>query len=96
VLWYSDPRSKGNHGPVCERCSFRPWATSGTVTDAVVQVQDGNGRVTQVPASYDAATGRWVATVPPGQGLTVSVPSEGVHDSYGETNGDALVLTSGR
>jgi hypothetical protein len=92
VLWYSDPRSKGNHGPVCERCSFRPWATTGTVTTAVVQVQDGNGRVTRVPATYDPSTGRWVADVPPGQGLTVSVPAGGVRDGYGETNGQAVVL----
>jgi hypothetical protein len=92
ILWYTDPRSKGNHGPVCERCSFRPWATSGHVAGAVVQVDHGNGRIEQVPASYDATTGRWVADVPPGVGLTVSVPAGGVLDTYGETNGQSLAF----
>ena len=92
ILWYSDPRSKGNHGPVCERCSFRPWATSGQVVSAVVQVDHGNGRVERVPATYDASTGRWIASVPPGNGLTVTVPAGGVRDTYGEVNGQTLTL----
>jgi hypothetical protein len=92
ILWYTDPRSKGNHGPVCERCSFRPWATSGKVAEAVVQVDRGNGRVERVAATYDPSSGRWVADVPPGAGLTVCVPAGGVRDTYGEVNGETSTL----
>jgi len=91
ALWYDDPRrTKGNHGPVCELCTFRPWATTGHVVSAVVQVNRGNGRIERVPATYDASTGRWVATVPPGDGITVSVPAGGIRDTYGETNAQAV------
>ena len=93
LLWYHDPRdTKGNHGPVCELCTFRPWAKTGQVVSAVVQVNYGNGRVDRVPATYDATSGRWVASVPPGEGITVSVPVGGVRDTYGEGNGQSLTL----
>jgi len=71
-------------------CTFRPWATTGHVVSAVVQVNRGNGRIERVPATYDASTGRWVATVPPGDGITVSVPAGGIRDTYGETNAQAV------
>ena len=91
IAFYGDDKGGlpgQNH--VCKTCSFRPWATSGTIVSAQVQVNDGNGRVTRVPATYDAASERWVADVPPGNGITVSVPAGGVRDSYGETNGQPL------
>ena len=92
IKWYADDLGgTPGHDHVCKTCSFRPWATTGSVVSAVVQVDRGNGRVDRVPATYDATSGRWVADVPPGAGIRVSVPAGGVRDSYGETNGQSLV-----
>ena len=91
IRWYADDKGGlPGQGHVCKTCSFRPWATAGSVVSAVVQVNRGNGRTDRVPATYDASSGRWVATVPPGAGISVSVPAGGIRDSYGETNGQAL------
>jgi hypothetical protein len=91
IRWYADDQGGlPGHGHVCLTCSFRPWATAGSVVSAVVQIARGNGRVERTAATYDAATGRWVATVPPGDGITVSVPAGGIRDAYGETNAQAL------
>jgi hypothetical protein len=91
IRWYGDDQGGlPGHNHVCKTCSFRPWASAGTVVSAVVQVDRGNGRVERVPASYDAGSGRWVADVPAGAGITVSVPAGGVRDSYGESNGQPL------
>jgi hypothetical protein len=87
IRFYGDDQGGlPGHNHVCLTCSFRPWATTGTVVSAVVQVDRGNGRIDRVPATYDAATGRWVANVTPGEGISVSVPAGGVRDTYGETN----------
>ena len=67
-----------------------PWASTSTVVSAVVEVHCGNGKVKQVAASYDPNTQSWVATVPSGAGVTVSIPAGGIRDTYGETNGQAL------
>jgi hypothetical protein len=92
IAFYGDDGGglPGN-GPICMTCSFRPWATSGTVASAVVEVRRGS-RTQQITATYDPASGRWVATLPRGGGFTVSVPAGGVRDRYGETNGQALTL----
>jgi hypothetical protein len=75
---------------VCTTCTFRPWATTVSVVSAVVQVHRGNGTVKQVSASYDPTTQRWVATVPAGAGITVSIAAGGIRDSYGESNGQPV------
>ncbi|HEU5033624.1 MAG TPA: hypothetical protein VFT62_02590 [Mycobacteriales bacterium] len=92
IRWYADDGGgTPGHGLLCKTCSFRPWATTGRVVSAVVQVRRGNsGQVETVPAHFDAASGRWLATVPSGDGLRISVPAGGIRDSYGETNGTAL------
>jgi hypothetical protein len=51
----------------------------------VSAVVEANGAT--VPASYDSASGRWVATV--ATGAAVTIPAGGIRDSYGETNGAA-------
>ena len=79
---------------VCKRCSVRPWATVGTAVRAVVLITSVDGHQRQVPAAYDASTGRWVATVDRRPGDVVSVPAGGIRDSYGETNGQALTAAS--
>jgi hypothetical protein len=78
------------HGPICMTCSFRPWATTGSVASALVEWTKGlSGQGGRVTATYDAASGRWVATVPSGAAVRVRVPVGGVRDLYGETNGTA-------
>jgi hypothetical protein len=64
------------------------------VASAVVVVTGKNGSHPKtVTASYDAASGRWIANVPKKKGQTVTVPAGGVRDSYGEGNGDGVTLT---
>jgi len=75
---------------ICTTCSFRPWASTSSVVSAVVLVHCGNGTVKQVAASYDPSTQRWVAQVPSGLGVTVSIPAGGITDAYGETNGQPV------
>ncbi len=78
----------------CHSCTFRPWATAGSVASAAVVVTPKNGRnAFTVPASYDAASGRWVAAVPRKKGQTVTVQPGGVQDTYGEANGDGVSFT---
>jgi hypothetical protein len=71
----------------CHSCTFRPWATTGSVASAIVVVA-GKGRPRTITASYDVASGRWIASVPKKKGQTVTVPAGGVRDTYGEANGD--------
>jgi hypothetical protein len=79
-------KDQPNPHVVCTTCSFRPWASTSSVVSAIVLVHGGNGTVRQVSASYDASTQRWVAKVPNGLGITVSIPAGGIRDGYGETN----------
>jgi hypothetical protein len=80
ISWYADDLGgTPGHSLICKTCAFRPWATSGQVTTVAVQAAGST-----VPATYDAATGRWTATVPAGP---VTIAAGDIHDSYGETNG---------
>ncbi|MDQ1704257.1 MAG: hypothetical protein QOF18_623, partial [Frankiaceae bacterium] len=94
IAFYADDQGGlPGHGPLCMTCSFRPWATSGQVASAVVEISNGqSGNTRTVAATYDASSGRWVASAPAGQ--SVQVPAGGVRDLYGETNASALT-TSG-
>ena len=69
---------------VCHTCSFRPWATTGTVASA--QVHTASGVVTATLGS----DGRWHAPVTASD--AVSIQPGDVRDTYGETNGTALSL----
>jgi len=75
------------HSVICITCTFRPWATTGSVASAVVTVIPSHGKAKTVTASYNAASGRWVANVPQRDGQTVTVAPKDVQDTYGETNG---------
>ena len=78
----------------CHSCTFRPWATSGSVAGATVLVTPRNDKKAfTVSASYDAASGRWIASVPKKKGQTVTVQAGGVQDTYGEANGDGVSFT---
>lgn len=98
VRWYADdggglrnPDGTFRTSAICKTCTFRPWATTGSVASAQVEVTSANGHTRLVPATYDAGTGRWVAVLRLHRGDTVSVPAGGVRDGYGETNGAALL-----
>ena len=75
---------------VCTTCSFRPWASTSRAVSATVEVDSPDGSTSLVAASYDPSTGRWVATVPTGAGISVSIPAGGIRDAYGETNGQPV------
>ena len=74
---------------ICKTCTFRPWATTGTVVSATVSVLNASGVVLRtVPASYDGT--RWVAATALAPGESAIVLPGGLHDSYGETNATAI------
>ncbi|HET6816108.1 MAG TPA: hypothetical protein VFH66_02645 [Mycobacteriales bacterium] len=75
---------------ICTTCTFRPWATTSTPVSAIVEVHCANGKTKQVAATYDPSTGRWVATVASGVGVTWTIPAGGIRDAYGETNGQPV------
>jgi hypothetical protein len=70
----------------CFRCTFRPWAPEGRITEAGVTVLRADGAVTRHPASLE---GERFATGPldlaPGDRVVVA-PSDLV-DEHGNTNG---------
>jgi hypothetical protein len=74
---------------ICKTCTFRPWATTGTIVSATVSVLDADGDVVRTaPASFDGS--RWVAQAGLQPGEHAEVLPGGLRDSYGETNGTAI------
>lgn len=72
--------------PFCTTCSFRPWATSGTVAKARISVTRAlSGRTSTYRA--DLVGDRWVAPVRLNPGDRVFVAKGDVMDTYGEING---------
>ena len=84
VFTFLGPDTDPNH-TVCHTCSFRPWATTGSVASA--QVHSASG---VVPATL-GADGRWHAPVSAGDSVTVQ-PGD-IRDTYGETNGVTLTAS---
>lgn len=72
--------------PFCPQCSFRPWASEGTVVSALVTVVRADGSTEKVPAQL-GTDGRWHAAVVLGEGDQAYVADGDVLDNYGETNG---------
>lgn len=75
---------------LCKACSFRPWASSGTVASATVTVEREGGAVEQIAATLVA--GRWVAATNLGAGDSAAVARGGVVDTFGEINGSAVTI----
>ena len=80
----SDP---ARHQQYCSRCTFRPWADTGTVESVLVTVTRANRRTETVPATFDAATGRWRTALALKPGESAQVLPRAVTDGFGETNG---------
>jgi hypothetical protein len=72
----------------CVVCTFRPWATTGTVASAVVTVTQADGTARQVPASFDGT--RWTAPTALNPGEKAAIAVGGIQDTYGNVNGTAL------
>jgi len=86
-LWPGDTREW------CDTCSFRPWATKGTVETATVTVERVGGLVETVQASL--VDGRWLAPVTLFDGDVAYVETGGVVDNYGEVNSEASATVTG-
>ncbi|MCU1587938.1 MAG: hypothetical protein JWN31_1431 [Frankiales bacterium] len=76
-----------NTSVICRTCSFRPWAAHGQVASVTMTVVDAGGGAHQVSAQRTGKT--WVIPINPGD--RVSIAPGGVRDTFGETNGKALV-----
>jgi hypothetical protein len=75
----------GSGSVLCRTCTFRPWATQGTVTSAVVTVLDARGRrVRTVAARLTGDT--WIADTRLRRGENAALLPGGLHDAFGETN----------
>jgi hypothetical protein len=73
--------------PFCTTCSFRPWASSGTVAKAFVSVIRASGAHRTITYRAHLEGGRWVAPIRLRSGDKVFVDKGGVMDSNGEING---------
>jgi len=75
----------------CFSCTFRPWADTGQVASASVELLGAGGRT--VPATL-GPNGRWhtKATLQPGQSARIG--SGGIRDTFGERNGTASATVS--
>ena len=80
--------------PFCTTCSFRPWASGGTVASATVTVERANGATEQVPATR-GEDGKWHADTTLYQGDRAYVAEGGITDEYGETNGQRSNVADG-
>src|SRR5205823_748705 len=78
---------------VCKTCTFRPWASTGTVASAVVTLVPLHSAVRHVQASL--VDGRWVANVNLGPGDRAFVDAGGVQDAWGEINGAPSATVTG-
>jgi hypothetical protein len=71
-------------GQWCDTCSFRPWATAGTVASAELTVVRADGDTETVSATL--SNGRWVADADLYAGDTAFVDQGDTVDNYGESN----------
>lgn len=85
---------QGRHQQYCPRCTFRPWADTGRVDEALVTVRGRGGRARTVPATFDPAIGRWRTAYALKPGESARVGAGQVTDEFGETNGAAGAVVS--
>ncbi len=72
--------------PVCETCSFRPWAESAAVKTVAVHIRRANGKV-ETAAATAGSDGIWRTTTRLRKGDRAVIEAGGVVDNYGERNG---------
>jgi hypothetical protein len=84
-----DPADPLDDEVFCFHCSFRPWADTGVIDQALVTIERaGQEDVRRVEATYDAATGRWRTNAPLELGEVAYVDRGCVTDTFGEFNGE--------
>jgi hypothetical protein len=84
------------HQQYCPRCTFRPWADTGELRTAVVNVYGPSGRLARrLVARRDDATGRWRTPSSLRPGETARVWTGGLVDEHGETNGAPSAVVGG-
>jgi hypothetical protein len=76
---------QSRHQQYCQRCTFRPWADTGRLASAVVEVEVPGGQVRRLDARQ-AADGRWRTTEAIGTGHRARVPAGGLRDTFGNEN----------
>ena len=74
-----------NPSVLCKTCSFRPWATRGSIVSAVVTILDSHGRV-----AWTQRFGSGSFTVALRAGERAEILPGGLRDAFGETNAQAL------
>jgi hypothetical protein len=87
---YADP---AKHQQYCPRCTFRPWADTGTLDVAQVTIRGADGRE-RVVAAEPAGDGRWRTAEPLAAGESARVEAGGLRDGFGETNGKPSATAS--
>ncbi|HYI45290.1 MAG TPA: hypothetical protein VE174_07515 [Actinomycetota bacterium] len=92
--YINNATSDANGQVFCTQCSFRPWATGGSVESAKVTVVRADGSKTEVPAEQSDG-GRWVAPVDLYEGDSAYIEQGGVLDNYGEANGQRSAVVEG-
>ena len=75
----------------CEQCSFRPWATSGTLESAQITIVHADGGHSKRPADCEGNT----CTAPVGPDETAYIAQGDIVDNYGETNSQCYDFTGG-
>jgi hypothetical protein len=76
----------------CFPCTFRPWAETGRVASARVQI--GRGTRQQVVVAKLGGDGRFHTTARLAAGQTAQVARGGIRDTFGETNGAASAMVT--
>jgi RTX calcium-binding nonapeptide repeat (4 copies) len=83
-----DPADPLDDEVFCFHCSFRPWADTGAVAQALVTIErSGAGTIELASASYDPATGRWRTGAALQPGDVAYVDRGCVTDTFREFNG---------
>jgi hypothetical protein len=79
------------HQQYCPRCTFRPWADTGELATAAVEVRRPDGSTITVAAAPEPgeAGARWRTAYPLAEGESARVAPGGLVDRFGETNGAA-------
>ncbi|MGH2829254.1 MAG: hypothetical protein ACRDJM_02100, partial [Actinomycetota bacterium] len=72
----------------CLQCSFRPWADTGTVAQAVVSIdRGGDGTFDEVSVATPGPGGRWYTAATLNPGDRAQVLAGGIQSNHGEING---------
>lgn len=94
IPWVRNERNLHRYRPgpeddqlYCHRCTFRPWAEQGVLTEVVVSYQHADGSVVELAA--DTSDGLHFR-VPAGQ--TVFIAAGAMRDEFGNTNGQCFDL----